>query len=54
MRPVTVPDPELTLLERMEDVCDDEVDIEVVVALDDVDICLAFLQLPYELVLSEL
>ena len=45
VQPVTIPDPELTPLERMDDVCDDDVDV---------DICLTFLQLPYELVLSEL
>jgi hypothetical protein len=43
---VTVPDPELALLERTEVVCD--VELEVKVALD-VDMCLASLKLPYEL-----
>ena len=41
VQPVTILDLELTVLERMDDVCDDDVDVEVVVALDDIDISLA-------------
>jgi hypothetical protein len=48
---VTVPDPELVLLERIKVVCDVEVEVEVAL---DVDMCLASLKLPYELALSEL
>ena len=39
VQPVTVRDPELTVLERMEDMCDKDIDVEFVVALDNVDIC---------------
>jgi hypothetical protein len=46
VQPVTVPDPELALLERIKVVCD--VKVEVKVALD-VGMCLTSLKLPYEL-----